>query len=120
MKKFIASMGYAFKGIKYYTEESNAKIQIGMAILYSILAFLLGFNLLEWCIFLLCCAIVFTAEALNTAIEEVVNFISPEHHEKAGRIKDLAAGAVFISALIVGLIGILLLLNKLFPLLKIG
>ena len=120
MKKFIASMRYALKGIAYYFEERNAKIQVSMAIVYAVIAFSLNFQLIEWCIFLLCCALVFTAEAINTAIEYIVDFISPEHNEKAGKIKDIAAGAVLISALLAGVIGILLILNKLIPVGLIG
>ena len=108
-------MKYALNGIRLYLKERNAKIQISMAIVYSIIAFILEFTYKEWCIVLVCFAMVFTAEAINTAIEHLVDLVSPEYNEKAGKVKDIAAGAVFISAIFTGIIGVLLILNKLFP-----
>ena len=53
----------------------------------------------EWCALLLSIALVFTAEALNTAIETVVDLVSPEFHLLAQRAKDLAAGGVLAASL---------------------
>jgi diacylglycerol kinase (ATP) len=53
----------------------------------------------EWIAIVLCSGVVFSAEIINTAIEEIVNFISPEQHPKAGLMKDLAAGAVLVAAI---------------------
>jgi diacylglycerol kinase (ATP) len=115
MKKYLKSMQYALKGIRLYWAERNAKIQLTMAIIYAIVAYLVEFSYVDWCIFLLCCAMVFTAEALNTAMEHMVDFVSPDYHEKAGKIKDIAAGAVLMSALIAAIIGVLLIWNRLTP-----
>ena len=112
MKKFIASIKYAMKGIGIYSKERNAKIQISMAVIYSCTALFLDYNFIEWCIVLLCFGLVFTAEAINTAIEYLVDLVSPDYDEKAGKVKDIAAGAVLMSALFVGIVGILLVLNK--------
>ena len=51
-------------------------------------------------------------EGLNTAIEEIADFIHPEHHSKIGLIKDLAAGAVFIFAVAAVIIGCIIYLPK--------
>ena len=96
----INTFKYALRGIaKAFATQRNMQIH-GVAFL---LALLLGFyfhlNNLEWVAIILCSGIVFSAEIINTAIEEIVNFISPEKNPKAGLIKDLAAGAVLITAI---------------------
>jgi diacylglycerol kinase len=52
---------------------------------------------------------VISLEMMNCAIEEIVNFISPGFHEKAGKIKDISAGAVLIASIISFIIGVLIL-----------
>jgi diacylglycerol kinase (ATP) len=52
---------------------------------------------------------VWLAEALNTAIEELCDHVTPDRHAAIGRIKDLAAGAVLIASIAAGLIGALTL-----------
>jgi diacylglycerol kinase (ATP) len=59
---------------------------------------------------------VMSAEGFNSAIEEIVNFISPDYHKTAGKIKDLAAGAVLISVLGAILAGLLIFLPKIISL----
>ena len=51
---------------------------------------------LSWCLLLLCCGGVIAAELFNTALEAVVNLVSPEYHFLAKRAKDCAAGAVLV------------------------
>ena len=113
MKKFAKSLGYALKGIQSFLSEPNAKYQLTTAILYTAIGLYLNFNYLEWSISLICFAIVLTAEAMNTAIENLVDLVSPDYHEKAGKVKDIAAGAVLISAIFSAIIGVLLIANKL-------
>ena len=43
---------------------------------------------------------VMSAEALNSAIEEIADFIHPDYHKKIGYTKDIAAGAVFFAAIV--------------------
>ncbi len=54
--------------------------------------------------------LVISAEMINTAIETLTDLISPEHHDKAGRAKDIAAGAVLIAAISAAIIGIIIFL----------
>ncbi len=53
---------------------------------------------MEWCCLVLCLMVVWTAEALNTALELLTDLVSPEFHPLAGRAKDAAAGAVLMAA----------------------
>ncbi len=51
---------------------------------------------------------VVSMELINTAIEEIVDFVSPGRHEKAGKIKDLAAAAVLIVSIVAFIIAIII------------
>jgi diacylglycerol kinase (ATP) len=66
----------------------------------------------EWIVIILCFAIVMTAEAFNSAIEKLVDFVSPGIHPQAGKIKDIAAGAVLITAIIAAIIGCIIFIPK--------
>lgn len=106
IQKRIWSFGYAFKGIaSFLRREPNAWIHCAAVAVVSILGFTLGITRTEWCIVLLCFALVLAAEAFNTAIERLVNFVSPDFHPIAGDVKDVAAGAVLICAIASAIIG---------------
>ncbi len=62
----------------------------------------------EWLFVILAAGLVLTAEAFNTAIEIDMDLTSPEEHPRARDTKDVAAGAVLISALTAGIVGILI------------
>jgi diacylglycerol kinase len=61
---------------------------------------------------LLCIGLVFGAEMMNTAIENVVDLASPELHPLAGKAKDIAAGAVLICTIVSVVIGLLIFVPK--------
>lgn len=66
-----------------------------------------GISRLEWALVALAVGTVWTAELLNTALEVVVNLVSPDYHPLAGKAKDVASGAVLMAgfaALAVGLL----------------
>ena len=54
-------------------------------------------------------ALVWITEAINTALEKLVDLVSPDHHPLAGQVKDLAAGAVLLAAGFAVLVGLLVL-----------
>jgi diacylglycerol kinase (ATP) len=66
----------------------------------TILGFVFNISSLEWSIQFLAIGLVLVAEAANSAVEEIADFIHPEFHEKIGKIKDIAAGAPTFAALI--------------------
>lgn len=72
----------------------------------------LELNAVEWSILLVCCALVMVTELLNTAVEYIIDKISPEWNEVAGKIKDLSAGAVLLSAVFAALAGLIILAPK--------
>ncbi len=70
----------------------------------------------EWCIIVFAIAIVLAAEAFNTAIEDLTDLVSPEPHPLAGHAKDLAAGAVLLTAIGAAIVGLLIFLPKILAL----
>lgn len=86
---------------------------MGIALLVLIAGFLLGVSRLEWIIIILVVGLVLAAEALNSAIEKVVDLASPGQHELAKRAKDLGAGAVLITAITAALAGLLIFVPRL-------
>lgn len=69
----------------------------------------LGVSALEWCLLVLSIMAVWTAEALNTAFEFLADVASPEFHPMVKHAKDIAAGAVLVSAVGSVIIGGLIL-----------
>lgn len=104
MKKFIIgrvkSVKYAFKGFYILiTTEHSIISQLFVFFIFVALGFYFNISPQDWINQTLAFGSVFVAESLNTAIEEVTDFIHPGRHEKIGKIKDIAAGAVTFAAL---------------------
>lgn len=62
----------------------------------------------EWIAIILCFGVVLAAEGFNTAIERLVNLVSPERNPIAGDVKDIAAGSVLICAIVAAIVGIII------------
>ncbi len=108
----ISSFKAALNGIKYFTAtEKHANVHLISGILVIATAIILDFTYLEWAVVLLSIAAVISTEIINTSIEKLVDFVSPEHHQMAGLIKDLAAGAVLVSAVLSALIGLIIIVK---------
>lgn len=117
LAKVFKSFGYAFKGvISLFRHENNAKVHLIAGLLAIIAAFYLKLNPTEWCILVIQIALVMAAEAFNTAIEKLCDVISPEKHPVIGAVKDIAAGAVLITAIGAVISGLFLFLPKILEL----
>ena len=107
-KSLINSFKYACMGIKSAIKsERNMKIHVLVALIVTALGFILGLDPLEWVACIFSIVIVIGGEMLNTAIETIVDLVSPNINPLAKKTKDIAAGAVLvlaIGALVVGLI----------------
>ena len=68
----------------------------------------LGITRTEWIMVVMCIGTVIAAELFNTAIEKLVDLVSPVRHPVAGRVKDIAAGAVLICAVAAAIIGLII------------
>ena len=107
VKGRIFSIRNAINGWLHVLKEKNAIIHFIATVATFIGGILLEFNFIEWCILILVISSVWVMEALNTAIEKLVDLVSPEYNEKAGIIKDISAGAVFAAskgAILIGLV----------------
>jgi len=115
IKKRILSFKYAFKGLFYtISTQTNMQIHLIAAVLVVIAGFFFKVNTTEWLILILTIIYVISAEFINTAIEEIVNFISPNFHPLAGRIKDIAAAVVLFSAIFALIVGGIIFIPKIF------
>jgi diacylglycerol kinase len=113
LKKRLNSFRYAFAGIKSLVlTEDNAKIHLLAAAAVIIAGFYFDLDRTEWCFVALSIALVFAAEAFNTALEHLTDLVSPEHHPLAGKAKDVAAGAVLLTVIGAAVVGILIFLPK--------
>jgi diacylglycerol kinase (ATP) len=97
---FFASFRYATAGVRLlFLRQRNARIQaiIGAGALG--LGAFLRLSRLDWAMLVLTIALVLALEGVNTALEAVVDLATTEYHPLAKAAKDLAAGAVWLSAL---------------------
>lgn len=110
----LASFRYATVGLRtLFATGRNARIQAGAGLLAVALAAVLGLPRVEWAILLLTIAAVLSLEAVNSAIEAVVDLVTLEEHPLAKQAKDLAAGAVWLMALVSVAVGALLFVPRL-------
>lgn len=109
----LASFRFAFQGIGYaFRTQRNFKIHCGITLGVIVVGLVLGLSLEQWAILAVVTGLVFQAELFNTALEAVVDHVSPEFHALAKAAKDCAAGAVFLTAMIAVVVGVLILGSK--------
>ena len=89
--------------------QRNARIHLSIGSMVLVLAALLRLALVEWAILLLCIVAVIVAEMLNTVAEAVVDLVTDRYHPLAKIAKDVAAGAVLVTAIGSAGIGLLVL-----------
>jgi diacylglycerol kinase (ATP) len=114
-KHWLRSANFAIDGIIQATKtQRHIRYHFFSAVTVLLLSYILNVTRIEFLIITLSVIAVFLAEMFNTAIEVIVDIISPAHSEKARIAKDVSAGAVFITAFGVAVIGYIIL----FPHLK--
>ena len=115
----LHSFAYAFDGVlSALKTERNLVIHFAVAALVTALAFVLRCSATEWYILIILFGLVITAELVNTAIETVINLVSPEYHPLAKLAKDTAAGAVLVMAVAAAVIGMIIFVPKLWILIQ--
>jgi diacylglycerol kinase (ATP) len=113
LTKRLKSFVYAINGIKTLVkEEHNSWIHLIAAGIVIIAAIYFKLNTYEWVAIIISIGVVFTTELVNTAIENIANFLTTENNSKIKIIKDLSAAAVLISALMCLIIGAIIFLPK--------
>lgn len=108
LENMIRNFSYALAGLKIaWQEEFNFKFQIVCAVLALFLAWFFEISTLEWILIIFLIGFVLSAEAFNTALEELCDKFQADPDPHIAKIKDLAAAAVLVAsatALIVGII----------------
>ena len=113
MRQYFKSRGkslqYAFEGIAYvFKTQQNARIHLIVITIVIILTFWLAIPYHDVAIIFLTIGMVLGIEFINTAIETLVDLVSPNYHPLAKIIKDICAGAVLICAIAAVFVGIFL------------
>jgi len=113
LKKRINSFSYAFNGLRIlFIEEHNSRIHFLAAICALAAGIVLNISTLEWIAIVFAIGFVFTVEIINSSIEGIADFVSPDKHEIIKKIKDLGAAAVLISAITALAVGVIVFLPK--------
>lgn len=119
LRHIIHSFGYAFAGIGAMLRyQRNAQIHVAITTVVIVAAVFFRVSVGEWLALIFAITLVLSLEALNTALEAIVDLASPEFHPLAKRAKDLAAGAVLIGAIGVAIVGVVIFLPRFLALLR--
>ncbi|MFC4404183.1 diacylglycerol kinase family protein [Gracilibacillus xinjiangensis] len=104
--RFYFGFKYAWNGLLYAIKsERNVKIHLIAMIIVFILGILTKLSSIEWAVLCLTCSAVISMEVLNTAVETALNYLEPNKKAAIGLAKDLAAGAVLVTAIFAVIIG---------------
>lgn len=110
IKRIINAAGYSWLGFTAaYKHEAAFRQELWLSIILAPLAVYLGDNITDKIILLCSLLFVLIVELLNSAIESVVDRIGDDHHELAGRAKDMGSAAVFLAITVAILIWIAVL-----------
>ncbi|MFD0933274.1 diacylglycerol kinase family protein [Psychroflexus salinarum] len=100
IKERLKSLVYAWRGLIYLLKnEDSFKFQSLFSIIFIIAGFYFEIKTSEWFAQLIVITIVLSIEGLNSAIEQLANYIQPDYDENIGKVKDIAAGAVLVSGI---------------------
>ena len=105
----MRSFGYAIAGISFLVRtQQNFRLHLLVAAAAVVVGLVLDLGATEWAILVVTIALVIMAEALNTGIELAITLASPERRPEAKAAKDIAAGAVLLSAIAAVIVGLAL------------
>ena len=110
----LPALRYALRGLRFMLAERNARVLLAASVVALAAAFWLRVGALEWCAVVVALALVWIAEALNTAVERLTDLVSPGFHPLAGQAKDVGAAAVFLALVAAVSIGLIVFGARLF------
>lgn len=106
LQQRLKSFKYAFQGIvAFLCSEPHARIHAVATVLVVAAGFYCRLSANQWIAILIVTGMVWITEMLNTVVEKIMDHLSPEYHPRVKWIKDVAAGAVLISALVAAITG---------------
>ncbi len=109
-RQIYRALIWSLKGLRAaWRHEASFRLEVGLSIVLVPLGLWLGQGGVEKLLLAGSPLLVLSAELLNSAIEAVIDRVSPEFNELAGRAKDMGSAAVFLLMLLVGLTWLLLL-----------
>lgn len=118
--KLIKSFAFALAGIRLcFRSEANFSIHVLLTIVVLLFSIALNISANEWIAVSFCIAFVISMEMLNTAIEKLCDIVHKEIHPAIKNVKDIAAGAVLVSAAFSLITGCIIFLPKIFMYLKL-
>ncbi len=121
LRRWTESANHAIEGILHAAKtQRHVRFHLYAAVGVLVLSFGLGVTGVEFLVVAFCVGLVIVAELLNTAVEELVDLVSPEYNEKARVAKDIAAGAVFVSALLSAVVAYVVLVPHITELFQKG
>jgi len=91
-----------------FRHERNLNVQLAVAFVTAVAGLYYSITPMEWIAVITMMALVLCLEMVNTAIENLVNLVTREQHPLAGKIKDIAAGAVLLASLVSVVVGIII------------
>ena len=113
LRETIGSFKNAIFGISHLIlAERHAKVHLICSGAVTGLGIAASISAVEWCLVFLAMGIVWATEAVNTAIERIVDLCRPEFDSVAGQAKDLAAGAVLLAALAAAAVGMIVFIPR--------
>jgi diacylglycerol kinase len=117
VKKFfnnrLAAFGYAISGIVQFVRDGVHPIfQMSAAAVAILVGFWFGLNSTEWMLMTLVIGFVIVSEMFNSAMESLSDIVSEKPHPQIKKVKDIAAGAVLIAAIVAMVFAIVFLLPK--------
>lgn len=117
IKRRLKSFRYAFSGLRVLVrEEHNARIHLFATVCVIVMGVLFRISCTEWVAVALAIGLVFGMEAVNSAVENICDFVCPERDASIKKIKDLAAAAVLLSAIAALAVGLFIFIPKIMSL----
>lgn len=109
MRNFLRSFVFAMRGlIVAFRHERNLNVQLAVAFITVVAGYYYSITSTEWIAVITLIALVLCLELINSAIENVVNLVTTERNPLAGKIKDIAAGAVLLASIMSVIVGIII------------
>ncbi len=117
IKSSFKSFKYAINGLKILIRnEHNSRINLVAMIIAIVLGIILKISNIEWIAIVIVIGFVFSTEIINSAIEKLADFVSPDYHETIKKVKDLSAAMVLVCALVSLIVGIIVFIPKIIQL----
>ncbi len=108
--KFFLKFKYSSDGlIDGLLHDFSIQLQFGLGLIAILIAFILQFTDIEWCILIVCIAQVIGMEYINSSIESIIDRFDPSWNLLTKQAKDLGSAAVFLSALLSAVVGMILI-----------